>query len=283
MSSAAQYLKDPFGLNLTKKRGPPRTGRTLVCLSFRQKRYYPPSYRPKTGFCNHCQPKHGSGHKVRRARVGAMLRAPKTRDMACIASAVGLTRERVRQIARDEGIDRFTNRSKHFSWPCPGCGALVNRMLSHIKKMKQPALCSACLRGNERFCVNGHENPRRGKNGDCLDCGHERNNKIVRYRICQDCGKVLPVTYNHEQNARVRGKPLMRCLSCYYARKKAQRLPALRPAAMGAAATADDVVRRPEDFRELDAGSARSIGSRGEKVKARAFRASSPAHPGQRG
>ena len=191
-----------------------RKGEIVICPKCGKQRYMAPHFakRRKSDYCIHCIP---SKNKKSHSKIILLLQNPKTQSLACVAGIVGLSRERVRQIAKEENITRFTIAERRFRWNCYQCNSPMERNLFQIKNFKNPALCGNCAQGKGRFCRKGHENPPRNKQGRCRICDREYRNRIVDYRTCQDCGKVIPVTYASRAQAKTHSFTLKRCQQCH--------------------------------------------------------------------
>lgn len=147
--------------------------------------------------------------------VIAAVQSGKYRTMTCIASKVGISRERVRQILNATGYTEFAHRLR-LEWPCPDCRGIVSLtrlQLHHTKHM--PVHCRACAK---KYCKREHlraENSDRG--GHCLACARIRAKRVVAVRSCLECGKTLEITMalrQHITGGRARG---VYHQDCYYA------------------------------------------------------------------
>lgn len=154
----------------------------------------------------------------RRARVLYLISEGKVTTLTCAAQLVGVSRERVRQIVREEGIlFQKTQRNTLITWPCPQCGGEAQMWTKerNSKAATNPALCSDCRKGSGRFCRRGHENPPRAKNGGCKTCMNDLRRTVIAYRTCMDCGKQVPITRGIAAQIKLRGHPApKRCQPC---------------------------------------------------------------------
>ena len=142
--------------------------------------------------------------------------------MACLGQAIGVSKERVRQIIQKKNLPY---RSKHnpnilLIWPCLQCGKEIKRMSTFIPRYKS-VLCGDCSTGRGRFCKAGHKDPLRNKRGQCLLCRAAYRNHIVETKPCVVCGRMRNITYGLDKLSKSVGYPNECCKQCYYARGKA--------------------------------------------------------------
>ena len=80
-------------------------------------------------------------------RLVRLVESGKAQSQACAARALGVSRERVRQIVNEQGltIKRFYQPNTLISWPCPGCGRTVE-MWSARRNNRKTAYCQSCKR-----------------------------------------------------------------------------------------------------------------------------------------
>jgi len=149
-------------------------------------------------------------------KLQSLLQQHPNLTQACAARVIGVSRQRIQQINAENNMGMV--QPSWLSWPCPLCGVEVRKKRSIARRINfaRSVYCKTC---QLRVCHNGHvDAPRRQPSGNCATCERERDNKIVRYRICIDCGKELPVTYNNERIAKYFGYRLERCKSCHFKR-----------------------------------------------------------------
>ena len=134
---------------------------------------------------------------------------------ACAARIIGVSRQRIQQINAEKELGMV--KLGWLSWPCPLCGAEVRKRRFAARRINsaKAVYCKAC---QPRICHNGHVDAPHRSSGNCVMCERERGNRVIRYRICIDCGKELPVTYDNERLARYFGYKLERCKSCHFKR-----------------------------------------------------------------
>lgn len=156
---------------------------------------------PKSVRCMSCAAKVRAG--TRRGRLGAttliiadlIARKPQV-DNTCIAKAVGVSRERVRQIraAHNLGINPHSHKVGNtlISWPCPSCGAEV-KMWTYDRNQRNTALCATCRRQEAGLARRIELRP-----VVCPDCGRKRGyknraNALAKMKLgsirCQSCAQ----------------------------------------------------------------------------------------------
>jgi len=117
-------------------------------------------------------------------------RRPKSTD-ACMARAIGVSRERVRQIRKGFGILTRRQPNTLISWPCPGCAVEI-KMWTNQRHARKTAWCARCA---------------------TREAGHARRTPLVPI-VCPDCGKAR--IYKGRANALAYQKrhPIYRCQWC---------------------------------------------------------------------
>ena len=150
-----------------------------------------------------------------RERVKELAASGDYETMTAIGEEIGVTRERVRQIIRQDDLP-WDDRA--FEWDCPGCGKIIRVQRSILKQWKHmPAHCRTCSTKNRReFCKRGHpvaEN--RNVAGHCRLCVALRARCVVEVRTCVECGQPLNISRAALQQEK--GKSWgERHLDCYY-------------------------------------------------------------------
>lgn len=166
---------------------------------------------------NKPQPKNRK-NVAQRQKIRDLIASDRYTTMSQIAKVLGISRERVRQLLTFEDITFNQHRTKQFTWPCPRCDKPVNMKLGLIKRITRPRsmYCGEC---KPRICygLNGHVDPPRSKYKSrmCLLCERIRAKKVVRWRHCMDCRKLLPVSAGNANQEKVHGHILQRCASCH--------------------------------------------------------------------
>lgn len=128
-------------------------------------------------------------------RVLAAVKSGKFITQTCVATEVGVSRERVRQILNASGDTEFGHRAFRLEWPCPDCGAqisLTRSNFTHIVRM--PAHCRPC---SHKYCRKGEHllSEYANKNGACKPCLNAYMREIVEVRTCIVCNKNLEISY----------------------------------------------------------------------------------------
>ena len=162
-----------------------------------------------------------------RERVKELAASGDYKTMVAIGEEIGVTRERVRQIIRQDDLP-WDDRA--FEWDCPGCGKTIRVQRSILKLWKHmPAHCRHCSIKNQReFCKRGHlraENT--GSYGQCYPCVNSIQGCVMERRSCVDCGKELPITRNMMRQIKVGRLTGRRCRKCHsrYARDLSHKKP----------------------------------------------------------
>lgn len=161
---------------------------------------------------------HRSKPTVSPERIIRLAKSGKFTTQQCVADEVGLSRERVRQVLKREKVRFGQQRGSDLIWPCPDCDETITLSYGNRNKWgHMPAHCRRCADG---YCYRGHKkntkNTYINANGShtCRVCARIKAQRIVRYRICIDCKKEIPVTYNSDRTAKSLGNKLERCQSC---------------------------------------------------------------------
>ena len=143
--------------------------------------------------------------------------------MQCLGQVVGLSRERVRQIIKEQKLPYRSKKGPNpivLTWPCPQCGKPAKSKTGFVVDRRATVLCNDCVHGQGEFCKKGHLNPPRYKNGCCKLCIRAKQNRIVEGRPCVVCGKLRNISYGHRSIAKINNLPNTRCRNCYYNRGK---------------------------------------------------------------
>ena len=128
-------------------------------------------------------------------RIVAAAESGKYKNMACIARAVGVSRERVRQVLNATGHTNFGPRHIRLQWPCPDCRRTVKLAASQLR-IHMPAHCQKCAKN---YCRRGHFRSMLRK-GNCRVCDSIQRRRIVEIRVCIECGKELEISKGvHDQ------------------------------------------------------------------------------------
>lgn len=127
-------------------------------------------------------------------RVLAAVKSGKFTTQTCVATEVGVSRERVRQILNASGDTEFGHRILRFEWLCPECEipiSLTRYQLARLVHM--PAHCRPCAK---KYCWKGEHllSEHANKNGACKPCGNAYRREIVEVRTCAECGKDLEIS-----------------------------------------------------------------------------------------
>ena len=148
--------------------------------------------------------------RVSPTRIVKLAESGEFSSMRCIGDHVGLTRERVRQVLRSEGVSfRKKQEPTLLRWPCPDCGTIIERSsLVRNNWRKLPAHCRPCAQVR---CPRGHLKVA----GQCLPCQRAWTRTIIRYRVCVDCGEEIAVTRNDSRQEKRLNRSLKRCRPCW--------------------------------------------------------------------
>ncbi len=131
-----------------------------------------------------------------RERVRVLVESGKFGMTTEIAKVVGISRERVRQIIRDDKLHWIPIRGR-LKWDCPDCGTPISIRRSAKKLKYWPAHCNACridlLKKFYRVC--GHPKiPENTIGTTCKICANARAKCIVEIRTCMACGEPLELS-----------------------------------------------------------------------------------------
>ena len=152
-------------------------------------------------------------------RIVAAAESGKYKNMACIARAVGVSRERVRQVLNATGHTNFGPRHIHLQWPCPECGQTVKMTASQLR-VHMPAHCQNCAKN---YCPRGHlRSTHARKNGSCGACLGIQRRRIVEVRTCLECGNDLEISWGTRDRIRrghARGDFHRKCYFAYMRRE----------------------------------------------------------------
>lgn len=131
------------------------------------------------------------------AKVRDLAATGEYETMSAISAAVGVSRERVRQIIRRHDIP-WQDYKVRLEWECPGCGNWISvwRSWWESKWTHMPAHCRSCHREDRgKFCVRGHlRSEETGAGGDCLACVRVKSRCVVETRSCEICHQPLAIT-----------------------------------------------------------------------------------------
>ena len=81
-------------------------------------------------------------------RLVRLVESGKAQSQACAGRALGVSRERVRQIVKAEGLTLGHHTKQPntlISWPCPACGKSVE-MWTVWRQQRRSAYCTSCAR-----------------------------------------------------------------------------------------------------------------------------------------
>ena len=125
--------------------------------------------------------KHIPGRNV--FRLKGLIARGEVHTQADAARALGISRERVRQLVRDHDLD-LGRLPTLFRFRCQQCGTKVRRKLAMIDRLKYPHLCGAC----------GRKQRARASlvTVTCTNCGAEReyekyNASLLTSGLCLKC------------------------------------------------------------------------------------------------
>ena len=163
-------------------------------------------------------------------RIVAAAESGKHKNMAFIARAVGVSRERVRQVLNAAGHTNFGPRHVRLQWSCPDCGKTIDMGASQMP-VHMPKHCRDCAK---TYCRGGHLLSKHAPEGRCRVCKSIQRRRIVEVRTCKECGKDLEISLGMRYSIRrgnARGDFHRECYFAYMRREG-------RPRTAGASLTA---------------------------------------------
>ena len=144
--------------------------------------------------CRACDSKSKRGLRpdnINAQRIVAAAEKGKYKNMACIATEVGVSRERVRQILNATGHIYFGSRHVRLQWPCPDCRKSITMNASRLRGISHmPSHCRTCAK---KYCRRGHRE-KRAPDGHCGVCDGIRRRRTVEVRTCLECGNDLEIS-----------------------------------------------------------------------------------------
>ena len=150
-------------------------------------------------------------------KVRALAATGEYESMQAVAHAVGVTRERVRQIIRAENIP-WNDFAVRLEWDCPGCGTPISLPRSTWEEewRHMPAHCRECAgKQKAEFCKRDHPRSSNMNSwGQCRACANTLIRCVVERRSCVDCGKELPITRGMMNQIKMGNATGKRCRSC---------------------------------------------------------------------
>lgn len=159
--------------------------------------------------CHSCGQRHWHGSSHKRAQIAAIIAENTALTLECIGQRVGLTRERVRQIVKEDGLVRsrqsFAPKKDNalLQWPCPDCGNTISQTVRQF------------LSATHRRNITGRPDEYRAL---CRWCTNKRamfkRKVLTPPAVCQDCGKER-IYKGHSNRYKMRTNPPKRCQSCH--------------------------------------------------------------------
>ncbi len=101
-------------------------------------------------------------------------------NQSCAARVLGVTHQRIQQIAASEGLTfpKAPQKDTLISWPCPGCG-VKREMWTHRRSNSTAVLCKPCRKASHQRAIT------------CEACGKEwtvpRSARASKTNLCRPC------------------------------------------------------------------------------------------------